>query len=241
MPFGLTNAPASFQSWMNHIFKPLLRKSVLVFFHDILVYSPSMETHIIHLTHVFQLMIQHSLADKRSKCYCGQDKVDYLGHFISGKGVETDPQKIKAILTWSAPKNVKELRRFLGLAGYYRKFIKRYAWMSKPLTQLLKKGNFTWSEDAQFAFEKLRSALNSTPVLALLDFSQTFIIEADASQGGIGAVLMQEQHPIAYLSSVSIALFSVWYVDDILIIRDNALMFESIKGFTEKLFFYKIS
>lgn len=143
MPFGLTNAPASFQSWMNCIFKPFLRKSVLVFFDDILVYNPDMETHIFHLTQVFQLVIQHSLTAKMSKCYFGKDKLEYLGHFISGKGVETGPQKIKAILSWPTQRSVKELKSFLGLARYYRKFIRRYAWIRKPLTQLLiREGSF---------------------------------------------------------------------------------------------------
>ena len=145
-------------------------------------------------------MIQHSLIGKMSKCYFGKDKVEYLGHFISDKGVESDPQKIEAILNWPTPRSVKELRCFLGLAGYYRKFIRRYAWIRKPLTQLLKKGGFNWSEDSQVSFEQLKSALSSTVVLALPDFSQPFVIETDASQGGIGAVLMQQQHPILYLS-----------------------------------------
>ena len=187
---------------MNDIFKPSLRKCVLVFFfllsHTHL--QPNLESHAQHLLQVFQLMLNNSLFSKRSKCYFATAKVEYLSHFISGKGVETDSQKIKAIVEWSIPLNIKQLRSFLGLAGYYRKFIKNYAWLSKPLTQLLKKGNFSWFFVVQESFEHLKHALSSAPVLALPDFSKTFFIKTDASQNGIGDVLMQQGRPLAFLS-----------------------------------------
>ena len=200
MPFGLTNAPSSFQGWMNAVFKPLLKKCVLVFFDDILVYSRSREDHWQHLSEVFSLMTQHSLYVKESKCSFVTTRVEYLGHFISGKGVETDPKKIVVINSWPVPASIKELRSFLGLAGYYRKFIKGYATISKPLTDLLKKGAFEWSEVTQQAFEILKQALVAASVLAIPDFAKEFVVETDASRMGIGAVLMQENHPLAFIS-----------------------------------------
>ena len=164
-----------------------------MFFDDILVYNPTVEFHQQLLYKVFQLMRIHSLVAKSSKCHFGLEKVDYLGHFISGKRVEVDIAKISFIIHWLVPQTIRNLRSFLGVAGYYRKFIARYAWLSKPLTQLLKNESFAWFDEAQEAFE--------TPsVLALPDFSKVSIVETDASQKGIGAVLMQEGQPLAYLS-----------------------------------------
>ena len=197
-PFGLSNAPGTFQSLMNYIFRTLLRKYVLVFFDDILVYSKTISDHVQHLASVFHIMKQHQLYAKRSKCSFAMAKVEYLGHLISGKGVKTDPTKIQAIKDWPEPKNVKQLRSFLGLSGYYRRFIRNYA--SRPLTQLFKKGPYEWNEDTQEAFLTLKEALTNPPVLAIPDFTKTFIIETDASTHGIGVVLMQDRHPLAFIS-----------------------------------------
>lgn len=137
---------------------------------------------------------------KPSKCFFAVKKIEYLGHFISEKGIETDPQKLSAVNSWQIPTNVKELRGFLGLAGYYRKFVRDYALISKPLTDLLKVGAFKWTAEAQDSFEKLKGALTSAPVLAVPNFEETFVIETDASKKGIGAVLMQRNHPLAFIS-----------------------------------------
>jgi hypothetical protein len=126
MPFGLTNAPATFQENMNTIFAPLLRKFVLVFVDDILIYSPSLETHLSHLQEVFNILREHNFLLKMSKCSFAQQSLEYLGHVISAAGVATDPTKIKAVQEWPTPTDLKQLRGFLGLSGYYRKFIRHY-------------------------------------------------------------------------------------------------------------------
>ena len=200
MPFGLTNAPSTFQSLMNDIFRPHLRRFVLVFFDDILIYSRTLQEHSQHLECVFKLLKQHSLLAKRSKCCFAQSKVEYLGHYISGEGVATDPKKVEAVQNWPQPSTVTQLRGFLGLTGYYRRFVKNYGCLCKPLTDLLKKDQFRWSEQAETAFQKLKKAMTSPPVLALPDYSQDFVVETDACSTGIGAVLMQGGHPLAYIS-----------------------------------------
>ncbi|GJZ62089.1 putative mitochondrial protein [Tanacetum coccineum] len=149
---------------------------------------------------LMNLMRHNTLFAKKSKCVFGTSKVEYLGHVISSMGVATDPSKIKAMQDWHVPTNIKQLIGFLGLTGYYRRFVKGYAVISQPLTALLKKNAFQWNLQTQTAFDKLMQAMVNSPVLALPNFEEEFIIETDASGVGIGAVLQQHGHPVAYLS-----------------------------------------
>jgi hypothetical protein len=201
MAFGLCGAPNTFQGAMNATLRPLLRKCALVFFDDILVYSSTLEDHVYHLKQVLSLLHQDKWQVKLSKCSFAQRQVDYLGHVISEQGVATDPAKITAIAEWSSPTNVKQLRSFLGLARYYRKFVRHFSIILKPLIELLKKQvYFLWIEQHEQAFVALKSTLIEAPVLALPDFPKNSTLETDASELGVGAVLMQQGHSIAFIS-----------------------------------------
>ncbi|KAH9667504.1 hypothetical protein KPL70_021062 [Citrus sinensis] len=200
MPFGLTNAPSTFQATMNQLFASFLRKFVIVFFDDILVYSASLAEHVHHLEQVMSCLYTSQFYVKFSKCLFCQESIDYLGHIVSARGVHADPQKITAMVDWPLPKSVKRLRGFLGLTGYYRRFIQGYATIAAPLTELLCKEAFHWNLAATQAFQALKKALVEAPVLHLPNFALEFVIETDASNVGIGAVLMQAGHPLSYFS-----------------------------------------
>lgn len=153
-----------------------------------------------HLESVLQTLQQHLLYARLSKCSFGLLEVDYLGHVVSGSGVAMEKSKVQAVLEWPHPENVKQLRGFLGLTGYYRRFIKSYANIAAPLTDLLKKEAFSWNPTAEDAFLLLKQAITTAPVLALPNFAQPFTLETDASGTGVGAVLSQNGHPIAFFS-----------------------------------------
>lgn len=201
MSYGLAGAPATFQNAMNSILAPFLCKFVVVFIDDILIYSSTLETHREHLEAVFRVLHHHELKVKRSKCMFARQQLKYLGHIISSDGVCTDPKNVLVVQNWSPPTSVRQIREFLGLAGYYRKFIHDYGVLSRPLTDLLKKRVvFVSTEAHTAAFQAIKNALVTTPVLALPNFQKPFVIETDASDYGIGAVLMQDGHPLAFLS-----------------------------------------
>ncbi|XP_026419467.1 uncharacterized protein LOC113315400 [Papaver somniferum] len=203
MPFGLTNAPATFQALMNDIFQDHLRKFILVFFDDILVYSSSLEEHLLHLQLTLDILRKHQLFANFSECCFGQHELEYLGHIITAEGVKADPAKISAMINWPIPHTLKELRGFLGLTGYYRKFVKNYGLISIPLTDLLKKNAFLWSPAATSAFQQLKEAMSSTPILAIPNFNKSFVVETDACDTGIGVVLLQEGKPLDLYSKTS--------------------------------------
>jgi hypothetical protein len=174
---------------------------VLIFFDDILVYSRSLEEHIDHLRQVFQWLQADQWKLKLMKCTFACESIAYLGYMISATRVSTDPSKVQAIVDWPTPSCVEELRGFLGLAGYYRKFVRNFGIMAKPLTDLLKKDQlFVWTTSHVEAFQLLKDALCSAPILALPDFSQPFHLDTDASGTGVGAILHQNGHPLAFIS-----------------------------------------
>jgi hypothetical protein len=191
MAFSLTSAPGTFQNAMNTTLAPLLRKCALVFFDDILIYNSSFDDHVHHLQQVLELLQADDWKIKLSKCAFAQTEISYLGHIISSQGVATDPNKISIVASWPVPKSVKDLRSVSGLAGYYRKFVKHFGIISRPLTYLIKKHTcFLWTTAHSAACEALKQALISAPVLAIPNFAEPFIVETNASDEGIGAVLM---------------------------------------------------
>ncbi|GJR13412.1 putative reverse transcriptase domain-containing protein [Tanacetum coccineum] len=202
MPFGLTNAPAVFMDLMNRIFHEYLDKFVIVFIDDILVYSKSEEEHERHLRIVLEILRQKKLYAKFSKCEFWLQQVAFLGHIVSADGIIMDPSKVEAITKWPRPTTVTEVRSFLGLAGYYRRFVEGFSRLALPLTQLMRKGEkFVWTDERQESFEELKRRLVSAPILTLPSGSGGFQIYSDASKKGLGCVLMQHGKVIAYASS----------------------------------------
>jgi hypothetical protein len=200
MPFGLTNAPATFYTLMNDIFWEWLDDFVVIYIDNILVYSNFMEENAEHLRKVFQRLRENKLYAKFEKCKFGVTEVDFLGHMITQEGLKMDDHKVKAILDWEPPRSVSALRSFLGLASYYCKFIKNFAKIATPLTNLLKKssGTYEWDEACNEAFETLKGILVKTHVLKLPDFDKDFEIHSDASDFAIGGILVQDGRLVAF-------------------------------------------
>nr|CAE03723.2 OSJNBa0021F22.17 [Oryza sativa Japonica Group] len=201
MSFGLTNAPAFFMNLMSKVFMEYLDKFVVVFIDDILIYSQSEEDHQHHLRLVLGKLREHQLYAKLSKCEFWLSEVKFLGHVISAKGVAVDPETVTAVTDWKQPKTVTQVRSFLGLAGYYRRFIENFSKIARPMTQLLKKEEkFVWSSQCEKAFKTLKEKLVASPVLILPDTRKDFMVYCDALRQGLGCVLMQDGHVVAYAS-----------------------------------------
>ncbi|WVZ52529.1 hypothetical protein U9M48_003577 [Paspalum notatum var. saurae] len=201
MSFGLTNAPAFFMYMMNSVFMEYLDKFVVIFIDDILIYSKTEEEHEEHLRLVLQKLREHKLYAKFSKCDFWIEEVKFLGHVISNGGIAVDQSKVSEVQNWKIPEDVKGIRSFLGLAGYYRRFIEGFSKIAKPMTALLEKNiKFQWTSACQKAFEELKKRLTTAPVLTFPDMHKPFSVYCDASRLGLGCVLMQEGKVIAYAS-----------------------------------------
>ena len=174
---------------------------MIVFIDDILVYTRSKEDHVNHLQLVLQVLRDKQLYAKLSKCEFWLDHVVFLGHVVSGRGIEVDPQKVEAVINWKVPTTVTEVRSFLGMAGYYRRFVEGFSIIAGPMTKLLRKNApFIWSEECQKSFEELKHRLTTAPILTIPTGTGGFVVYSDASQQGLGCVLMQNGKVIAYAS-----------------------------------------
>jgi hypothetical protein len=206
LPFGLCNAPATFQRLMNDVLRPFLDQFVIVYLDDILIFSKSADEHVKHVDLVLNTLRKHRLFANLEKCSFGLEEVDFLGHVVGGGCVKVDPKKVAAVKEWPVPNNVHDVRCFLGLTGFYRKFVKQYASIAHPLTELTRKdAPWRWRDDVEgVAFRKLQDALTSAPVLAVPDPALPYELFTDASGFAVGAVLLQDQgkglQPVAYLS-----------------------------------------
>ena len=244
LPFGLCNAPALFQATMNRLFAGQLNKFVCVYLDDILIYSRTEAEHLKHLRIVLDVLRQHNYKARLSKCEFFKDELKFLGHVVSTDGIKPDPAKVQVVTDWPRPRSVYEIRSFLGLANYFRRFIRSYAKIASPLTDLLKgipstdkKGKLLqwgklsaeqarsveqsfiakWTPQCAQAFSVLKQALVSAPVLALPDFSRSFTVVCDACTAApaVGGVLLQDRHPVAFFSKKLSGRESAYSASDI--------------------------
>ena len=207
MPFGLTNAPSTFQDLMNHILSDMLDVGVLAYMDDILVYGVTEEEHDKRVREVLKRLTANGLAVSHEKCVWKAREVEFLGYIIGREGVKMSSDKVDAVLKWKNPESLTEVQSFLGFANFYRRFIKDYSRVARPLTELTKKtaGKWSWNQEAEAAFKELKERFTTAPILAHYDAQQAVIIETDASDFAIGAVLSQRDeegrlHPVAFHS-----------------------------------------
>ena len=206
MPFGLTNAPATFQAFINNVLREYLDQFVVVYLDDILIYSRTKEEHVQHVQKVLQALQNADLKVKPEKSLFHVKEVHFLGFIVTPEGLQMDPEKIRSVVEWPTPKNVKEVQSFLEFANFYRKFIEKYSKIATPLTELTKKDTkFEWSSEAQRSFEELKKRFTSQPILSSFDPEKPITLETDASDGAIGACISQPDdkgrlHPVAFYS-----------------------------------------
>ena len=193
MPFGVTNAPSTFQRMMNMLFKDELDNFVLVYLDDILIFSKTLEDHIQHIRQALEKLKEAKLYARLHKCAFFQERVEYLGFDVSYQGIQPSPEKVRTIVEWPQLQSVKDVRSFLGLAGFYRRFIKNFSLKARPLTDLTKdKVPWIWSEKEEKAFCELKRSLVVAPVLKMPDFGRPFVVTTDASLVSVGAILEQD-------------------------------------------------
>ena len=197
---GLSNAPSTFMRVMTHVLQPLIGKFLVVYFDDILIYSQSKEEHLTHLRQVFLTLREAKLYVNLKKCSFMQPHVLFLGFIVSEHGISADPKKVRVIKEWPEPQSITETRSFHGLASFNRRFIRVFSTIMAPITECLKNKKFQWSNDASQAFREIKVRMTEAPVLRYPDFTKVFEAACDASGVGIGGVLSQEGHPIAFFS-----------------------------------------
>ncbi len=207
MPFGLSNSPAVFQALVNDVLRDMVDQFIYVYLDDILIFSSSLQEHVQHVRRVLQRLLENGLFVKAEKCAFHAQSVPFLGFIVSPEGVRMDPDRVKAVVNWPTPDSRKALLRFLGFANFYRRFIRNFSQLAAPLTALTStKMTFRWSNAAEAAFTKLRGPFVSAPILRAPDPTRQFVVEVDASEVGVGAVLSQRAtsddkvHPCAFFS-----------------------------------------
>ena len=201
MPFGLTNAPVAFMDLMNRIYRSYLDQFVVVFVDDILIYSKGRAEHEQHLQLALQVLRENQLYAKLEKCDLWLQEIQFLGHMVSKEGISVDPAKVEVVMRWERPKSVFEIRSFLGLAGYYCRFIENFSRIACPMTRLTRKGvSFDWNDKREESFQELKKRLTTTSVLITLVSGEKYTIFCDASRVGLGCVLMQKGRVVAYAS-----------------------------------------
>ena len=200
MPFGLSTAPSNFMRVMTHVLQPFIGKFLVVYFDDILIYSQSQEEHLAHLRQVLLTLREAKLYVNLKKCSFMQPHVLFLGFIVSEHGISADPEKVRVIREWPEPQSITETRSFHGLASFYRRFIRGFSTIMAPITEYLKNKEFQWSNAASQVFREIMIRMTEAPVLRYPDLTRVFEVSYDASGVGIGGVLSQEGHPIAFFS-----------------------------------------
>ena len=202
MPFCLSNAPSTFMRLMNEVLKEFIGKFAIVYLDDILIYRKTKEEHMRHINYILRKLYQEKLLKNLKKCSFMKEDLVYLGFVVFAEGLKMDLEKIKAIVEWPSPKSVFEVRSFHGLASFYRKFIRNFSKINAPIIETIKKDKqpFKWTAEAERTFQFLKQKITEKPVLVLPNFNKPFQVKCDASGEAIGAILSQEDRPVAYFS-----------------------------------------